>query len=118
MSEAFPTAQFTTGTDEVANGSEEATIIAAPGAGKVIRVLGGIVTVTLAATGGGGLVKLEDGSGGTAFVKIDADAVGFYPFNFGPRGYPLTANTLLNLTVDSAGTNEATATATITAYVV
>jgi hypothetical protein len=80
--------------------------------------LKGFVSVHLAATGGGGLVKLEDGVSGTAIFTADADAMGVYPIDFGPVGYPLTANTALNLAVDTAVTNEATATATITAYVV
>lgn len=105
------------GTGSVSNGSEEATIIAAQGAGKQIRITKAVITVTVAATGGGGEVALEDGSGGTRIFEADADAVGVYSLDFGETGYPLTANTLLNLTVDGAGTNEATANATVIAIV-
>ncbi len=111
------TYQVTNGSDEAADGGADVTIIAAPGSDRVLRVLSGHVTVHVAAAGGGGKVALEDGVGGTRIFEADADAVGHYIINFEPRGYPLTANTLLNLTVDGAATTQATATATLTAYI-
>jgi hypothetical protein len=107
----------TTGTGECVNSTaENKVILAAPGAGKVLRILSGVITVTLAATGGGGKVALEDGEDGTRFIEADAANLKSIPFDFGPAGYPLTANTALNMTVDEATTNEATATCTVTAY--
>ena len=103
------------GTGEAADGSADATVIAAV-TGKVIKVLTGILTVHVAAAGNAGKAALEDGAGGTRFLEVDADTVGEYPIDFGPRGYPLTAGNALNLTVDEDGATEATATATITAY--
>lgn len=117
MSEAFPGYTWVTGVGTVANTDEDKTIIAAQGAGKVVRVMKAVVSVTLVATGGGGLVALEDAAGGTRFFEADADGLGVYVIDFGPRGFPLTANAVLNLTVDGAGTNEASARATIVAYV-
>lgn len=105
------------GNAQAANGSADATIIAAQGAGKVTRVLSGFLSVEVAATGGGGECAIEDGVGGTRIIQVDADAVGAYPFSFGPNGYPMTANTLLNVTVDGAATTQATCSVTATAEV-
>ncbi len=110
------TYKMTQGTAEAAEGSADATVIAAPGATNTLRIVTGYVTVHVAATGGGGKVALEDGVGGTRFFEADADAMGHFPINLEPRGFPLTANTLLNLTVDGAVTTDATVTATITAF--
>lgn len=101
--------QVARGSVEAANGDVDKTVIAAQGANKTLRLKYAIVSVTLAATGGTGEVALEDGVGGTRFFEADADAVGVYRIDFGEWGYPLTSNTLLNLTVDGAGTNQATA---------
>lgn len=95
----------------------DATVIAAQGAGKIIRLMRGCIDVVTAATGGGGFASLEDGAGGTKFLSVPASAVGHFPFDFGDDGYPITANTLLNLTVDGATTNEAKAICTVTAWV-
>lgn len=107
-----------TGTDKPVNGAVDKTIIAAQGAGKTIRVMKALVAVTLAATGGGGEVALEDGVGGTRIFEADADAAGVYMVDFGEDGYPLTANTLLNATVDNAATNQASARVTVVARVI
>lgn len=116
MAIGIPGAVVRTGTAEASNGAADATLLAAPGANKITRLYKGIINVTVAAVGGSGEVALEDGAGGTSIVRIDADVVGSYPFDFGPRGVPLTANTLLNLTVDGAVTTQATAQASVTAY--
>jgi hypothetical protein len=97
----------------VANGAADATLVAAPGAGKKIRIVGGTISVTVAGTGGTAIVALEDGLNGTKIFPVSADAVGVFQFFFGPLGYPLTANTLLNLTCDGAATTQASATATL-----
>lgn len=105
------------GTGDAANGSADQTLIAAQGAGKTIRLQKGVCSVNIAAAGGGGEVALEDGVGGTRIFTADADAVGVYSFDFYPIGYALTANTLLNLTVDGAVTTQATADCTVVAEV-
>lgn len=107
-----------TGTNKPVNGAVDKTIIAAQGAGKSIHVMKAVVAVTVVATGGGGEVALEDGAGGTRFFEADADALGVYMIDFGPLGYPLTANTLLNATVDGAATNQASARVTVIARVI
>jgi len=106
------------GTAAAANGAANGTILAAQGAGKRIYVLRGFVSVHVAAVGGGGLVGLEDGVGGTRFFNSDADAVGFYPVDFGEEGYPLSANTLFNVAVSGAGTTQASARATFVCKIV
>lgn len=105
------------GTGDAANGSADQTLIAAQGAGKSIRLQKGFCSVNVVATGGGGEVALEDGVGGTRIITADADALGTFSFDFSPSGYALTANTLLNLTVDGAVTNQATADCTVVATV-
>ena len=114
----FTNVKLVTGTDKPVNGAVDKTIIGAPGAGKVIRVTRVLIAVTVVATGGGGEVALEDGAGGTRFFEADADALGVYMVDFGDDGYPLTANTLLNATVDGAATNQASARVTATGFVV
>lgn len=105
------------GTVKATNAGADQTVIAAQGAGKVIRVKQLVICVTTAATGGGGLVALEDGVGGTRFIEIDGNALGVYSINFGDEGYPLSSNTALNLTVDNAVTTQASATCTAVAIV-
>jgi len=101
----------------VANGAADATMIAAQGAGKVVRLQYAVCSVEVAAVGGGGEVAIEDGLNGTRIWQADADAVGSYSLNFGHNGYALTANTLLNLTVDGAATTQATASCAVTGVV-
>ena len=106
------------GTGQAVNSTaEEVTLIAAPGAGKRIYVQNVVINIILAATGATGMLALEDGSGGTRFIEASADALGGFCIDFGSPGYPLSLNTLLNLTVDGAGTNEATVRATVTGIV-
>jgi len=106
--------QYATGTAEVLEGDENQTVIAAI-TNKTLRVTKATISVTVAAVGGGGEVALEDGVGGTRLFEADADAVGVYSIDLGPIGYPLTADTALNLTVDGAVTTQATARATVLA---
>ena len=114
----FDNTKKVSGTGDAADGSADQTLIAAPGKGKRIYVQKGFVAVTVASAGNTGFVALEDGIGGTRIFEADADSVGIYPIDFGEIGYPLSLNTLLNLTVDGDGATEATARATITGIVI
>jgi len=107
-----------TGTAEALAATEDITVIAAQGAGKALRLMNAVISVTVAAASAGGEVALEDGVDGTRFFEADADAVGVYRIDFGPDGYPLTANTDLNLTVDGSAGDEATARCTAVCKVV
>lgn len=98
-----------TGTAEAAQGSADATVIAAQGSGKTLRIKQAVISVTVAAASAGGEVALEDGVGGTRFFEADADAVRSVTIDFGEEGYPLSADTALNLTVDGSAGNQATA---------
>lgn len=101
------------GTAQAANGSADATIIPAPGTNSKISIHSGVCAVEIAAVGGSGEFALEDGVNGTRIFQADADAVGTFSFNFGDEGYDLTANTLLNITVDGAVTTQATASCSV-----
>ena len=105
------------GTNKPVNGAVDKTIIAAQ-TGKSIRVMKAVVAVTVVAVGGGGEVALEDGAGGTRFFEADADAVGVHMVDFGPHGYPLTTDTLLNATVDGGAVTQASARVTVVARAV
>lgn len=98
-----------TGTAQASNSGVDATVIAAPGAGRVTRVLSATIQVIVSASGGAGTVSLEDGVGGTQFFRVNADSPGTHAIQFADPGYPLTANTLLNITVEGAATTQATA---------
>ena len=110
-------ATWTSGTEKPVNGAVDKTILAAPGAGKVLHVTRATISVTVVATGGGGEVALEDGAGGTRFFEADADALGVYVLDYGDYGYPLTANTLLNATVDGGVTTQASARVTAIGWI-
>lgn len=110
--------RIVTGTAEAAQGSEDATVVDAQGAGTVLRIKQAIISVTVAAAAAGGEVALEDGVGGTRFFEADADAVRSITIDFGDDGYPLTANTLLNVTVDGSSGDQATARCTAICKVV
>lgn len=99
--------QQTNGRAQALQGAATASVIAAQGAGKVLRITKGVVTVTTAAAGGGGLVRICDGT--TTIMQWDANGVNAYPFDFGDIGYPCTANTAFQLIVSGAVGNQATA---------
>lgn len=103
-----------TGTGSVSNAGATTAIIAAQGAGVVINVQRGCVSVTLAATGTGGLIRICDGT--TTIMQWDANAVKDYYFDFGDVGYSLTANTAFNLIASAAVTNQASATCAAVGY--
>lgn len=102
------------GNGQATNAAASKEVIAAPSSGA-LRVQRGVVNVTTAATGGGGVVSLKNGT--TVFAQFDGNAVGNNVFDFGDVGYPLTALTALNLVVESAATTQATAYATVVGYV-
>src|SRR3990167_2689116 len=107
-----------TGNRTATNAEQNKTILSAPGANKRLKLCYAIVYVDTAATGGTGEVALEDGSGGTSIFRADADAEGTFRIDFGKEGYPLSENTVLNLTVDSAVTTQATVTCTALGIIV
>lgn len=100
----------------VDNGAASAVAIAAPGAGRITRICRGVLTVTVAATGGGGVVSLKDGT--TVLNSFPAAALGVYAFEWGDQGFALTTNTALNLVSESGVTTQATAQLTINGYTV
>ena len=104
------------GKASVTNAGASAELMAAPGAGKKIRLVGGIVNVTVAATGGGGVVSIKDGS--TVIASYPASAIGSYVISFGSEnGYPMTANTAINVVAESAITNQASANVAAVGYI-
>lgn len=103
------------GVGTATNGGTTASVIAAQGVGKVMRVTKGVVGVTVAATGGGGLVRLCNGT--TTIAQWPGDALGGYPFDFGDAGIALTSNTALQVIVSGAATTQASATITAVALV-
>ncbi len=106
------------GTGTVTNAAPDAVVISSPGAASYLYLTDVYIFVSTAAAGGGGIVALEDGVGGFKIVTMDADALGSQYIHFDPPGYPLTADTLLNLTVEGAVTTQATAGATVRCNVV
>lgn len=91
----------------VNNGAASASVIAAQGSGEKIRLTGATISITVAATGTGGLVSLKDGT--TVIVSYPADAVGVHYFDAGEDGYSLSDNTALNVVAEGAATTQATA---------
>ncbi len=101
----------------VSNASPSAVVFAAQGAGKVTRIARGVLSVVVAATGGGGLISLKNGS--TVIMSWDADAITNIGIVFHEStGYPGTANTAVNLVAEGAGGNQATCFLAINAFVV
>lgn len=80
----------------------DATVIAAPGTGKTLRL--GAVTITIEGAADTARVALEDGVGGDVLWAVtdgaDGRIDGSYSLFF--AGRRLTANTLLNLTGETA----------------
>jgi len=74
------------------------TIIAKPGSGKKLRITHAVVSVL--SVGTDAVIALENGAGGTKFWATNQ--VGTHTLNFGPRGYELSEDTALNLTVETA----------------
>ncbi|MGI0034302.1 MAG: hypothetical protein ACRD98_00340 [Nitrososphaera sp.] len=77
------------------------TVIAAPGAGVSLHIMKGTINNRDATNR---LAALTDGAAGT--VRFRAEIMsegGWVPFDFGSRGWKLTANTALVLNLDAAG---------------
>ena len=100
----------------VTNGAPSVAAIAAPGAGRKNVIAWGVLTISLAATGGGGVVSLKDGS--TVLCSFPAAAVNVFYVQLGDNGYYMSANSALNLVAESAVTNQASAQLLITGYIV
>jgi len=107
------------GSVSVTDAVADATIIAAPGAGKKIVITKAILTIHTAAVGGAGVLQLENGLNGTAFAVTEGDAITAQPqvFDFGEEGYELSENTLLNLTTVGAVTTQASGSAVVIGYI-
>lgn len=118
MAIQFTNEKIVNGAATVSDGAATATLLAAPGANKITRVQKVMLVVETAAAGGGGVVQLKDGASGTVIFQADADALGFFPLDFGDEGYPLSTNNLLQLVVASAVTTQAKAFAMATGFVV
>lgn len=103
------------GSGSVSNGTQTIAIIAAPAANQAIRLTAGVLAVTVAATGGGGIVSLKDGT--NVIQSWDVNAISNFQFTFGESiGYPLTVGNALNLTVSAAVTNQATVFCMVVGY--
>lgn len=85
-------------------------------AGQNLYVRAGIITVQVAAAGGGGKVQLED-TASTVYWAGDANAVGSVSFNFGVDGFKLPTGLGLQVRVIGAVTTQATAYAMFAGYV-
>jgi len=108
------------GTATAVDGAEDAVVIAAQGVGTFLHIQYGFLSVHLGGADAGGKAALEDGAGGTRFVEVDADAAtgeNGHPLNWGERGFRLSENTALNLTVDGDGTTEASARVAVVGWV-
>jgi len=104
------------GTASPANGSDVTKTIIAGVSGKKVYCTRAFLNVTLAAAGGGGIVKLRDGDSGTVFLQMDANSVASYQFDFGDTGYELTTGNGLQAEVSGAVTTQATVLVTALGY--
>jgi hypothetical protein len=109
--------RLTQGVGTVSNGAATITLIAAPGAGKKLRVTWGSIGVTVAATGGGGNVVLKDGSN-SIIIAFPASSVDSHYVEFGDDGIVLPENSALQLVAESAVTAQCTAYAAISAFII
>jgi hypothetical protein len=81
----------------------------------VVRLISAHIFVTVAATGGGGILQLKDGS--TVLWQCVASAVGQYDIDFHDGlGYPISAGTDLTVLVSGAVTNQASAVVLATGF--
>jgi hypothetical protein len=84
-----------------ATASGNTTVIAAPGASLSLYICKGVINNAGAANV---VVLLQDGAAGTTRFRAEvASEGGGVPFDFGARGWKLTANTLLNANLSAAG---------------
>lgn len=113
---AFLQNRIKEGKATVNNGAATATVIAAQGAGKIIRPTWGILTVTTAAAGGGGLISLKSGT--TVIISYPANTADTYYIEWGDDGYPWDANTAVTMVAESAAGTQASAFIALMANVV
>lgn len=106
--------QQTQGNGSATNAGATTSIIAGQ-TGKILRIRAGCISVYLAATGGGGIARLCDGT--TTVMQWPGDALGGYAFDFGEVGYPLTSGNALQLIVSGAVTTQASAYLSAVAWV-
>lgn len=95
----WATARITTSTDTA--------VVAAPGAG--VRLIVVAMFIDVEAVQSGALLRVEDGVGGTVLQVVDGNSLTDHDRHFeanGTFGYPLTANTALN--VETTGATPAT----------
>jgi len=107
---SFSHNKIATGRGAVSEADQADDIIAAV-TGKTIYLKKITIHVTLAATGGTGIVTVRDGVAGTILIQVDGDTIDNQrevDLDDG-RGYPLTSGNSLSLEVSGAGTNEASA---------
>lgn len=107
--------ELVSGSATVTNATPTLALIAAPAAGEVIRVTAFVITVTLAATGGSGIVSVKDGT--TTLMSWDANALMNSQINLGEGiGFPLTAGNAFNLVAENAVGNQATVNGSAVGY--
>lgn len=99
--------QLGSGNKTVTDGAAGPVAVLAAVTGRTIIVMGAVLNVTTAATGGSGVVNILDGT--TVLASFEADASGYYPIDFGNRGYPLTQGNAFQVSVTSAVTTQASA---------
>lgn len=101
--------QQVSGRGAIADGTKTATLLASA-AGKRVLVKAVQICITVASSGGAGIVTLRDGTGGTVLWQDSAAAVkSFATIVFGDDyGYPLTVGNGLSFEVSGA-TTDATA---------
>lgn len=109
------------GNATVTNSGATGTVITCPtsqipGATAKLYLIGGNISVTTAATGGGGVVNILDGS--TVIFSVPAAAAGSFQVYFGESGYPMTPGNNITISVTGAVSNQASAGAALTSYVV
>src|SRR3990167_2043083 len=105
------TYQNVSGRGAVTEAAKTADAIAAV-TGKVIFVQQVHVAITTAATGGGGIITLRDGTGGTVIWQAVATALATWNIELSTNpafGYPLTSGNALSVEVSGAVTDDANA---------
>ena len=112
--ELWPYAQ---GTAYVETLETWAILFASPGAGLATHIERVVVTCETAGTGGTAAIQLVEENDIRVIWQADADAVGHYVIDFGPRGYRAALNVATYLRAVSAGTTQATCQATGVAHI-
>lgn len=92
-------------------------LFTSPGAGLSNHIERIVVTCETAGTGGTAAIQLVEENDIRVIWQADADAVGHYVIDFGPRGYRAALNVATYLRAVSAGTTQASCLATGVAHV-